>query len=109
MDFIEKISEWFSSTHIDEQIKSADIVGLFTNPWFIVPFGAIVGYLLYKKRFVDLVIIAICVGLLWFSGTDYAHSLIVNGEIDLSKVLPVAFGGAGVVGLLMYLLFGRSD
>ena len=43
-DFFNSIFAWFESTHLPEQITDVDFVGLFTNPWFIVPFGLFVGY-----------------------------------------------------------------
>jgi hypothetical protein len=30
-------------------------------------------------------------------------------ELRISKILPVLFGGAAVLGLIIYLLLGRSD
>jgi hypothetical protein len=35
--------------------------------------------------------------------------LVVGDELKMNKVLPVLFGGAAVLGLLIYLLLGRSD
>lgn len=104
-----KISDWFASTHLNEQVKAVDIVGLFSNPWFIVPFGIMVGYMFFKQKWKDLVIIALIVAVWWISGTPYMDTLLINGEIQIEKILPVIFGGAGVVGLILYLLFGRSD
>jgi hypothetical protein len=37
------------------------------------------------------------------------QTLVVNGELQVNKVLPVLFGGAALIGLIIYLLFGRSD
>jgi hypothetical protein len=34
---------------------------------------------------------------------------VVDGHIQMNKVLPLLFGGAGVLALLIYMLFGRSD
>ena len=101
--------EWFESTHLQEQIVDVDIVGLFTNPWFIVPFVCMIGYMLYKQSFKDIILIAIFIAVWWVSGTEYMATLIVNGELQINKILPVVFGGAGVLGLVVYILFGRSD
>lgn len=100
---------WFDSTHLLQQITEVDYVGLFTNPWFLVPFGLSIAYLVYKQSWKDLIIIAILIGIWWVSGTAYMSNLIVNGELQIAKVLPVAFGGACVLGLIIYLFFGRSD
>ena len=101
--------EWFESTHLQEQIVDVDIVGLFTNPWFIVPFVCMIGYMLYKQSFKDIILIAIFIAVWWVSGTEYMATLIVGGELQINKILPVVFGGAGVLGLVVYILFGRSD
>jgi hypothetical protein len=109
MDYLTKIMEWYESTHLQEQIRDVDFTGLFTNPWFIVPFVIMVGYMLFKQKWKDLIIITIFVAVWWVSGTNYMNSLLVNGEIQIEKILPVIFGGAAVLGFVIYLFFGRSD
>ena len=106
---VEPIGRFIESTHIPEQIKAVDLPALFTNPWFLVPFIALVGYLLYKKALRDLVILGAILGMWWASGTTYMQTLVVDGELQINKVLPVLFGGAAVLGLVIYLLIGRSD
>ncbi len=108
-DFFAKIVVWFESTHIQEQVKDVDVVGLFTNPWFLVPFILVVGYLLFKQGWKDLIVIAIFVAIWWVSGTEYMDTLIVKGELQINKILPVLFGGAAVLGFVIYMFFGRSD
>ena len=109
MKYFTTITDWFESTHLQEQIKDVDIVALFSNPWFIVPFACMVLYMLYKQSWRDLTIISLLVAIWWVSGTPYMNSLLVNGEIQIAKILPVVFGGAIVLGFVIYLLFGRSD
>ncbi|TKB27638.1 hypothetical protein FCL47_05770 [Desulfopila sp. IMCC35006] len=109
MQFFTNLQEWFVATHLQEQIKDVDFAGLFTNPWFIIPFGLMVCYMLFRQKWKDLIIITILVAIWWVSGTDYMNSLLVNGEIQIEKILPVIFGGAAVLGFVIYLLFGRSD
>jgi hypothetical protein len=36
-------------------------------------------------------------------------TLVVGEELQIKKVLPVMFGGAAILGVIIYLLFGRSD
>jgi hypothetical protein len=108
-DFFNSILAWFESTHLQQQIKDVDYMGLFTNPWFLVPFIALVVYLLYKQLFRDLIIVTIFVAVWWVSGTDYMHSLVVGGILQMNKILPVVFGGAAVLAFVIYMLFGRSD
>lgn len=109
MQFFTNLQDWFVSTHLQDQIKDVDYIGLFTNPWFIVPFALMVCYMLFRQKWKDLIIIAIFIAVWWVSGTDYMNSLLVDGEIQISKILPVVFGGAAVLGFVIYLLFGRSD
>lgn len=106
---IESMGSWLEATHLVEQIKNVDFPGLFTNPWFLVPFIALVGYLLYKQAFRDLAILGLVGGVWYASGTPYMQTLVVGNELQIAKILPVLFGGAVVLGLLIYLMIGRSD
>ena len=108
-DFLTKILDFIDSTKLPEQVKEVDYVGLFTNPWFLVPFIALVVYLLWKQKWRDMVFLAIFIGVWWVSGTDYMKTLVVGEELQVKKVLPVMFGGAAILGVVIYLLFGRSD
>ena len=108
-DFFAKIMAWVDSTHIQEQVANVDYIALFTNPWFLVPFVLVVVYLLYKQAFRDLIVIAAFVGIWWVSGTEYMNTLVVGEELDIKKILPVLFGGAALIGFIIYLFFGRSD
>lgn len=108
-DFFAKILAWVESTHVQEQLTDVDYIGLFSNPWFMVPFVMLVGYLLYKQAFKDLLIISAFVGVWWVSGTEYMSTLVVGDELQVDKILPVVFGGAAVLGILVYTLFVRSD
>ena len=108
-DFFAKIWDWLESTQVREQVANVDYVGLFSNPWFLVPFIILIGYLLYKQAFRDLIIVAAFVGVWWMTGTEYMATLIVGDTLQIEKILPVVFGGAALLGFLIYLLFGRSD
>lgn len=105
----ETIGRWLEATHLVEQIKGVDFPGLFTNPWFMVPFVALVGYMLFKQAFRDLTILGLLVGVWYASGTPYMQTLVVGDQLSIAKILPVLFGGAAVLGLIIYLLLGRSD
>ena len=108
-DFFIQILDWVESTQIREQVVTVDYVGLFSNPWFMVPFVVIVGYLLYKQAFKDLIVIAAFVAVWWVSGTEYMNTLVIGNELQITKVLPVLFGGAALLAFLVYMFFGRSD
>jgi hypothetical protein len=65
--------------------------------------------MVFRQKWKDIIIIAILIAVWWVSGTPYMNSLLVNGEIQINKILPVIFGGAAVLGFVVYILFGRSD
>lgn len=108
-EFFGRILSFIESTKLIEQVKEVDYVGLFTNPWFLVPFIALVLFLLWKQRWRDMVFIALFLGVWYASGTEYMQTLVVGEELQVNKVLPVLFGGAAILGIVIYLLFGRSD
>lgn len=109
MNFGSTIGRLLENTHLIEQIRKVDFAGLFTNPWFLVPFVGVVGYLLYTKAIRDLAILGIILGVWYASGTQYMQTLVVGGNLQVAKVLPVLFGGAVLLGIVIYLLMGRSD
>ncbi len=106
--FLAKTGAWIQSTNIPVQVKEVDFVGLFTNPWFIIPFIALLAYLVWKQSFNELIIIGIFVIIWWLSGTEYMQTLIVDGELQIKKVLPVLAGASAILGFIIYLFFGRS-
>ena len=108
-NFLDTIFSFLDSTNLPQQITEVDYVGLFTNPWFLIPFIGFVGYLIYKAKWRDIIFVIIFILIWWVSGTDYMQSLVVGEELQVNKVLPVLFGGAVVLGIVIYLLFGRSD
>ena len=106
--FFAKIGAWLQSTQVPGQIQDVEVVALFTNPWFLVPFIALIGYLIWKQAFNELIIIALLVIIWWLSGTEYMQTLVVDGQLQIKKVLPVLVGASAVLGFLIYLFFGRS-
>ena len=109
MDFLTKIVDFINSTQVLDQFREVDAVGLFTNPWFLVPFLGLIGYMLYKQDFKEIVVIFIGLLLWHISGTEYMATLVVGDELQLAKVLPVVFGAACLLGIVIYMYFGRSD
>jgi hypothetical protein len=108
-DFLGKIVDWFNATQIPQQFSQVDAAGLFTNWYFMVPLVCLLIYLLYKQAFTNILLLAICFGIWFFTGTKYMQELVVNGEIQVDKVLPIAAGAVIILGVIVYLLFGRSD
>ena len=106
--FFEKIWDVVKLTNIPQQISDVDSGGLFTNAWFMVPFVAFIGWQIYRQAFKDIIVVVLIVGLWWVSGTHYMQTLIIGDELQIGKVLPVMFGGAAALGLIIYMYFGRS-
>lgn len=106
--FFGKIIDLIASTNIPQQIEAVDARGLFTNPWFYVPFAAFVGWNIYKQAFKEIILVLIIIGVWYLSGTHYMQTLIVNGELQIGKIIPVMFGGAALLGIVIYMFFGRS-
>ena len=105
--FVGKIVGIVESTNIPQQISEVDLA-LFSNPWFIVPFLAMISWWVYKQNFKEIIIALIFIGIWYVSGTQYMATLIVGGELQIGKILPVMFGGAAVLGVIVYMYFGRS-
>lgn len=106
--FFNRMIKIVESTNIPQQLKDVDAGGLFSNPWFLAPFVALIGWNIYKQAFKEIVLIVIITGVWYISGTQYMETLIVNGELQIGKILPIMFGGAAVLGLTIYIYFGRS-
>lgn len=107
--FFTAIGEVFTKTKLPEQIHASDFHGLLHNPWFMLPLIALIGYLLYKKLFRDLIILSIFLGIWYVSKLPYMQTLVINGILQINKVLVVMVGGGVLLGIVIYLFFGRSD
>jgi hypothetical protein len=105
--FFDRIVDIVKSTNIPKQIDDVDLA-LFTNPWFMVPFVALISWWAYKQQFKDIIVVLLFIGIWYVSGTQYMQTLIINGEQQIGKILPVMFGGAAVLGVIIYMYFGRS-
>jgi hypothetical protein len=109
MSFFQKIVDFINSTEIPAQIHEVDASGLFTNPWFLLPLVVVVGYMLYKQAFKDLILMALAIAAWVFSGSDYIKGATVDGDLQIERVLPIVFGAAVMLGIVIYMYFGRSD
>ncbi len=107
--FFASIIDWCAATKVPEQLQAVDIQGLFQNTHFLVPFIGMIIYFLYKQAVNNLIITALVVFLWWFSGTDMVTNAVVDGNLQLGKVLPVAGVGMTGLGILVYLLFIKDD
>ncbi len=107
--FFAYIGELANLTALPEQIRDVDTAGLFSNPWFLIPFVGLVIYLLYKQSFRNIIIVAMVIGGWHLSGTEYMQTLVIGDELQIDKILPLLFGGVAALALLIYLFFIRSD
>ncbi len=108
-EFLGKIVDFMNSTNVPQQFREVDARGLFTNSWFLVPFIAFICYNLYKQAVNTLVMTGLGFGLWLFSGSSYMEGMVVNGILQLNKVLPVAGVFIGAIAVAIYFLFMRSD
>ena len=108
-EFLGQIVDFLNSTNVPQQFREVDAKGLFTNTWFLVPFIAFICYNLYKQAMNTLVITGLGFGLWLFSGSRYMEGLVVGGQLQLGKVLPVAGVFIGALAIAVYFLFMRSD
>lgn len=108
-EYLAKLKGFVEATQIVEQINSVDPKGLFTNPYFMVPFVIMIGYMIYKQEINNLIVIAVLIGWWIFSGTPYMQDLSNEDGIQLGKVLPVAGAGVATMALFVYVFFIRSD
>ena len=108
-NFMQSLLEFWQNTHIPQQLADVDVKGLFTNPWVLIPLIAQLGWWVYKKAVNNIVILGLAIGVWVFTGTPYAQGLIVNGELQPGKILPVAGVGIVVVMVIIYLIFIRGE
>ncbi|MFU8818880.1 MAG: hypothetical protein ACNA74_04045 [Desulfurivibrio sp.] len=108
MEFLTSIMDFIAGTGVGEQIRAVDFKGLFTNPWFMVPFIGFIGYNLYKQAVKILVITLLVVGLWLFTGSPMMDGLFIDGHLQLNKVLPVAGVGLVAVAVAVYFLIMRD-
>lgn len=108
-NLITRITDFISASGVMEQVRQVDVSGLFSNPYFLVPFCLLIGYFLYRQAFTNIGLTGIFIGMWAFSGSAMMQNLIVDNELQIGKILPVAAIWLLAVGAAVYLLFMRSD
>ncbi|MEJ2031913.1 MAG: hypothetical protein P8Y63_02490 [Deltaproteobacteria bacterium] len=109
MQFMVSIGEFMQRTQVPQQFRAVDVKGLFTNLYFLIPFLAVVGHFLYRKAVNYLILLALGIGVWIVSGTSIMHGLVVNGIVQIDKILPVAGVGVVIIAVVVYVVFIRSD
>lgn len=107
--FFRPVLDFIVSTKVPEQIENVDYQALFTNGWFLVPFLALLAWNIYKKQIHSLIIIVLLTGSWAFFGTPYMRGIMEQDQIQLEAILPLVAGACGVLGVIVYLLFFKSE
>ncbi len=108
-DIVTPVINYIINTRIPTQIQEVDVRGLFTNSYFLVPFVGLMGYLLFNKAIKSIILIGTGFGVWIFSGSSYMEGILVEGNLQAEKLLPVIGFGIIVIGVIIYVLFIRSD
>ncbi|MDR3088325.1 MAG: hypothetical protein LBU39_00715 [Desulfobulbaceae bacterium] len=99
--FLEK----FQATEVPRQLLEHDLAGLCHNPWFLVPLGLLLLWMVYRNAWRDIAIVALILGLWWFSGSEFMDGTVVDGKPILGKLVPVIGVFLAAVIIIAYLLF----
>lgn len=103
------VTGWLDATRLPEQISKVEIGGLFSNPYFLVPFICLIIFILLSRSYKNLLLIGMGIGLWAFSGSEYVKDIMMDGELQLSKIWPVLAVGIGTIGTIVLMVFGKSD
>jgi len=104
-DWWQRFVDMLQATAIPRQLLENDIAGLVRNPWFMIPICLLLLWMIYRKAWRNIAIIALLIGLWWFSGSEFMDGTIVDGKPVLAKLGPVVGVFILAVALIAYLLF----
>ena len=104
-DFWRQFTDMLRASAISRQLLEHDIAGLAHNPWFMIPFCLLILWMIYRKAWRNIAIIALIIGLWWFSGSEFMDGTIVNGQPVLAKLASVIGVFLVAVAIIAYLLF----
>ena len=107
--FLVAVSEFVQGTQVPQQFREVEVKGLFTNAYFLIPFLAVVGHFLFRKAVNSLILLGLGIGVWIISGSPLMQGLVVNGEVQIGKILPVAGVGVVIIAVVIYVVFIRSD
>ncbi|HSH12581.1 MAG TPA: hypothetical protein VLA15_02495 [Desulfurivibrionaceae bacterium] len=107
--FFEPVQDFFFATKVPEQIENIDYQALFSNPWFLVPYLALIGWNIYKRQPYSIIIILLFTGSWAFFGTPYMQGILSQEQIQLEAVLPLVGGACLVLAITIYLIFFKSE
>ena len=107
--FFKPVVDFIVDTKVPEQIEKVDYQELFTNPWFLTPYLAWLAWNVYHKQINTLIIIVLFTGSWVFFGTPYMQGILNQQEIQLDTIIPLAGGACAVLGIVIYLIFFKSE
>lgn len=107
--FFKPVGDFVVSTKVPEQVENIDYQALFTNAWFLVPYLAVLAWNAYKRQPYTIVIILLLSGSWAFFGTPYMQALMKQDEIQLEAILPLVGGACAVLGIIVYLIFFKTE
>ena len=55
--FFKPVLDFIISTKVPEQLETIDYKGLFTNGWFLVPYIAMIAWIVYKQAITTIIFI----------------------------------------------------
>jgi hypothetical protein len=100
----QRFLDMWQATEIPQQILGHNILGLAYNLWFMIPLGLFLLWRLYRKDWRGITLVAVAIGLWWFSGSEFMEGITVDGKPVLGKVLSVIGVFVAAVGIIAYLL-----
>lgn len=107
-DFLVTLKEFIEGTNLISQFSETDYMGLFTNPWFLVPYIGLNIYLATKKSWNSIILMLTGLGVWAFTGTSYMKGLMIEGELQLDKIAPVIGVFIGAIAIVVYVLVIRG-
>jgi hypothetical protein len=107
--FFQPVVDFIVSTKVPEQVENIEYQALFTNPWFLVPYLAVIGWQIYKRQPYSVIITVLLTGSWAFFGTPYMQGVLNQEEIQLDTILPLVGGACAVLGVIVYLIFFKSE
>lgn len=107
--FFKPVLDFVVATKVPEQIENIDYTALSTNGWFLVPYLAMIAWNIYKRQLYSIIIILLLTGSWAFFGTPYMQEIMQQDQIQLEAVLPLVGGACAVMGIIVYLIFFKSE
>ncbi len=107
--FFKPVLDFVVSTKVPEQVENVNYSELFTNGWFLVPYLAVIAWNIYKRQPYSIIIILLLTGSWAFFGTPYMQEIMQQDQIQLEAVLPLVGGACTVMGIIVYLIFFKSE